>query len=65
MSEQMIPFQFESHNVRVQLDAHGEPWWILAECCDVLGLANAREAVKRLDMDDVRKTDVIDSLGRT
>ena len=65
MSEEMIPFQFESHNVRVQLDEHGEPWWVLAECCEVLGLTNARETVKRLDTDDVRKSYVIDAQGRT
>ena len=65
MSEEMIPFQFESHNVRVQLDEHGEPWWMLDECCTVLGLADPHRVATRIDPDDRQKAPVIDSLGRT
>ena len=49
MSEEMIPFQFESHNVRVQLDAHGEPWWIAADVCAILGLKDVSRSVARLE----------------
>jgi len=57
-------FSYIGQDVRtVTID--GEPHWIAADIAKVLGLANPRVAVARLDPDDVCLTDVIDSIGRT
>ncbi len=61
----IIPFQFEAHAVRVQLDEQGLPWFNGNDVCTALELANPRDAIaKHVDSDDVAKRDIIDSLGR-
>ena len=30
----------------------GEPWWVLADVCRVLGIKNSRDVVNRLDPDE-------------
>lgn len=61
----VIPFSFESHNVRVVTDDTGTPWFNAADVCAALELANPRDAVaKHVDEDDVEKRDAIDSIGR-
>lgn len=47
----IIPFNFEGTAVRV-LDQSGEPWWVLADVCKVLEIANAPHAASRLDDDE-------------
>lgn len=61
----MIPFEFENHTVRVNLDAGNEPWFNANDICKALEHGNARQALEsHVDKDDVQKMDVIDSLGR-
>ncbi|MDT3472331.1 BRO-N domain-containing protein [Stenotrophomonas maltophilia] len=63
---QIIPFSFEDQAVRVQVDAHGCPWFNASDVCDALGFANPRQALdSHVDADDVQKLDATDSLGRT
>ena len=62
----IIPFQFDAHAVRVQLDDSGQPWFNANDVCEALQLGNARQALEsHVDADDVQKLDTIDSLGRT
>lgn len=56
-------FKFRDNQVRV-IEKDGEPWWVLKDVCDVLGLSNARMIADRLDEDDVSQTYTIDSLNR-
>ncbi len=64
MSE-IIPFQFETHALRVQVDGNGQPWFNANDVCEALGLGNARQALEtHADPDDVQKMDIIDNLGR-
>lgn len=59
-------FQFESHAVRVQVDATGLPWFNASDVCSVLDFGNPRQAIEsHVDSDDVQKLDAIDALGRT
>jgi prophage antirepressor-like protein len=51
---EIIPFDFEGNNVRV-IDRDGEPWFVLADVCRVLGHTNPTVAAERLD-DDERAT---------
>lgn len=53
MSE-LIPFQFETHAIRVYTDAQGDPWWVAQDICDILGLRNVSDAVGRLEPDEKR-----------
>lgn len=44
-------FQFDTHAVRVVL-RDGEPWFVAADICAALGIANSRMAVEKLDEDE-------------
>ncbi|MBF0857613.1 hypothetical protein HKD24_00075 [Gluconobacter sp. LMG 31484] len=57
----LVPFSFESHDVRVVM-RDGQPWWVLADVCNVLGISKNRDAATRLD-DDERMPVVVDTLG--
>ncbi|EAT1195237.1 hypothetical protein EYS49_14405 [Salmonella enterica] len=62
---QPITFSFhEAHDVRIQM-IDGEPWFCLKDVCEVLTIANSRRVASEvLDHDGVRKTYIIDSMGR-
>lgn len=55
-------YPFEGNDVRVLLDDKGEPWFVAADVCKALGLANPRDAVSRLNPDE--KTTVGNPDGR-
>lgn len=57
----LTPFTFDGAAVRVITDEAGEPWFVAADVCAVLGIANARDAVGRLDADEkgVASTDTL------
>ena len=62
----IIPFQFEAHAVRVQVDELGQPWFNATDVCDALEMSNPSQAIKsHVDADDLQKLEVIDNLGRT
>lgn len=56
------PFEFEGRHVRVVTDAKGEPWFVAADVCAVLDIANSRDALSRLD-DDEKGVATADTLG--
>lgn len=65
VATQPIPFQFESHALRVSTDAAGEPWFNVSDVCQLLELGNPSQAIKtHVDSDDLQKMEIIDSLGR-
>ena len=47
----VIPFDFESHEVRMQL-IDDEPWFVAADVCGALSIANTARALSRLDDDE-------------
>lgn len=61
----LVPFDYEGMSVRTVV-VGGDPWFVLADLCKVLGLTRSASAVAdRLD-DGVRQTyPIADSLGRT
>lgn len=62
----IIPFQFEAHAVRVQIDDAGLPWFNANDVCEALEMGNPSQAMKsHVDADDLQKLEVIDNLGRT
>ena len=36
----LIPFTFDDHQIRVQVDEHGKPWWVAKDVCETLGIQN-------------------------
>ena len=61
----IIPFQFDAHAVRVQVDDLGLPWFNANDVCSALEFANPHKAVAdHIDADDLTKREVIDTLGR-
>jgi len=61
----IIPFEFETQALRVNLDDAGQPWFNANDLCAVLDFGNPRQALEsHVDGDDVQKLDTIDNLGR-
>ncbi len=58
---QVVPFVYGATTVRT-IVIDGEPWFVLADLCAVLGLSQFR--TDRLDDDMIRNHPVLDSLGR-
>ena len=45
----IVPFSFESHAIRAIADRNGQPWFVLADACGLLGIRNPSDAASRLD----------------
>lgn len=61
----LIPFQFESHALRVQVDEFGQPWFNASDACAALELGNPRQALdSHVDSEDVQKMDTLTPGGR-
>ena len=57
----IVPFDFETNAVRVTM-IDGQPWFVAADACRVLEIANPRDALSRLD-DDEKGVGTTDTLG--
>ena len=55
-------FSYEGNEVRT-IQRNGEPWWVLKDVCDVLGLSNPSIVADRLDEDERQKVDPKHYLG--
>ena len=61
----IIPFRFEAHAVRVQVDDAGLPWFNAIDVCSVLEFGNSRQAIEsHVDPEDVQKLDTLTAGGR-
>lgn len=49
--DQLSTYDFEDHAVRV-ITRDGEPWFVAADVCRVLGIVNNRDAIASLDDDE-------------
>lgn len=47
----IVPFNFEGREIRV-VQRDGQPWFVAADVCAILDIANHRDAVARLDDDE-------------
>lgn len=57
----IVPYHFEDQPVRIT-DRDGQPWFVAADVCDILGISKHRDAVGRLD-DDERGLVTMDTPG--
>ena len=61
----IIPFQFETHALRVQVDDSSQPWFNANDVCEALQLGNARQALEsHVDAEDVQQMDTLTSGGK-
>lgn len=58
----LIPFNFESNNIRVVMQGE-EPWFVVSDVCTILEHTNVSVAVDRLDSDEKRLFDPKQYLG--
>ena len=55
MNTELVPFVFDGQAVRI-VTINGEPWFVVLDLCEVLGIQNPRDAVaKDLPKHDVTK----------
>ena len=62
-STELSVFNYESQPIRT-VSVDGEPWFVLKDVCDVLGISHVTNTARRLEEDEVAQTDLIDSKGR-
>jgi len=61
----IIPFQFEAHAVRVQVDDQGQPWFNATDVCDALEMGNPSQVIKsHVDVEDLQKLETLTAGGR-
>lgn len=64
MNEMRI-FDYHYHGNTVRtVERDGEPWFVLKDVCNVLGLGSAHKVADRLDEDERNQIPLTDSLGR-
>lgn len=61
MTDNIIPFEFEGHAVRSTI-IDNQPWFVAIDVCSVLGIANSRDALLKLDSDE-KGVALTDTLG--
>jgi prophage antirepressor-like protein len=44
-------FNYQDHSIRV-VEVHNEPWWVLKDVCDILGMGSPHKVADRLDEDE-------------
>ncbi len=58
-------FKYEENKLMRTMNVSGEPWFVLKDVCDVLGLSTPARVAERLDSDEVSQAHLIDSMGRS
>lgn len=48
----IIPFDYSGRQIRIVKDDGGVPWWVAADVCSVLEIADTSQALERLDGDE-------------
>lgn len=58
-------YRYDENKPMRTLNLNGEPWFVLKDVCDVLGLSTPARVAERLDSDEVSQAHLIDSVGRS
>lgn len=61
---EVFNFSQEKAPIRVQMISN-EPWFVAKDVCQVLGIANHKDAVSRLDEDERHGVGITDPIGRS
>lgn len=62
---EIIPFHYDSKEVRVIRDDEGNPWWVAKDVCEVLEFGNPRQAVATHLDEDEKAVHSMDTPGGT
>lgn len=57
------PFEFDGQPVRTITDENGQPWFVLNDVCQILGISNPRMVASRLPLEYVSQADALDGRG--
>lgn len=60
----IIPYDFSGKTIRVFIDEHGNPWWVVKDACIVLGISNHKDAASSLDNDEKQLVGITDQSGK-
>ena len=63
LNSELLTFDFKSTPVRA-LDRAGQPWFVAADVCRALDIANHRDAVQALEEDERDGVGISDAIGR-
>ena len=58
MTTNLIPFSFESHEIRVVMQ-DGDPWWIAMDVAQVLEYSDTEAMTRRLDDDEIQNLQIV------
>ena len=53
----LMPFYFDTHEVRVHIDDEGAPWWEAQDVCAILDIHDVSKAVARLHIGEKRTSE--------
>ncbi|MBF0474537.1 MAG: hypothetical protein HQK59_01700 [Deltaproteobacteria bacterium] len=59
---ELMVFEYSGREMRTVFDKQGNPWWVLKDVCDVLGISKSRDVFNKLDSDQ-KGVVQIDTLG--
>lgn len=59
----LIPFNYSGKQIRV-IEKDGQPWWVLRDVCEALGLDSPHKVSDRLEEDERNQIPITDSIGR-
>ena len=57
-------FKYAENKLIRTMELGGEPWFVLRDVCEVLSLSTPAKVAERLDMDEVSRAHITDSMGR-
>lgn len=60
--QELIPFNFADREVRV-VTLDGEPWFVVNDVCAVLEIKNPYDVIRRIDVEDLDRIEVLDARG--
>ncbi len=58
MNTELQTFEFQSHQLTVITDEHGEPWFIAMEVAEILEYSDANKMTSKLDEDEVQNRQI-------
>lgn len=56
-SKKVVPFIYQGSQVRT-IQVNGEPFFVATDVCQILDIRNSRDAIKRLDADEVTVSEI-------
>lgn len=62
MNTEVQTFNFNDISLRVLTDENSDPWFVVKDVCDILGISNNRDAISQLDSDEKNTVVITDGI---